>query len=412
MKKWLIILNVLLVSIVNLKATPQAPDYIIIGNDTLPISQLILGDYLCSLKQTTDSTNLFRFNFRDESGYDMVSTACFRGYQAVYSLENDSLFLKYIIPCHSLEELNADVINNSNEQLQRLFQEKVKNNKVFMDWYSSEFTIPKGIPIWWDYFFTIIYNKEELYTFREGILVDKHIVNNYQKVEGGISRTKKEMSKAIFDEIKKLDWKKLNNDFLCSGEYCIEIDYRGKVINVKKNNSDTELNEDSVYCQKAINNQLKNLQFDIILCHGRPFNDSFCIDIDYDSDTNQLEVWSDADYEDDVDDILRMKREMSQIVFNEIKKLNWKKLNNEFFCNDTYYLEFDSTGKVINVKKNNDGLELDEDDIYCLNVIKNQLKNFQFDITLYDGFPFNDILCIEVYYNRDTNKLENWSYID
>jgi len=296
MKKRLMVLFLLLTPMSILKASPQSPDYIIIGNDTLPIYQLILEDYLQSIKQPTDSTSLFGFSFYDDFRY--FSTGCVRGYQAVYSLENDSLFLKHIIPCHSLEEFNADVIDNSNKQMQRLFQEKVKNDKVFIDWYSSEFTIPKGKLIWWNYIFTVIYDKEELYTIRKGILVDKHIISNYQKVKGGISRDKKEMSKAIFDEIKKLDWKKLDDEFLCSDKYCIEIDYRGKVINVEKDYYG-ELDEYDIYCQKAINNQLKNLQFDIILCHGRPFNDSFCIEVYYDNNTNQLKKWS---YDDDDDD--------------------------------------------------------------------------------------------------------------
>ena len=294
MKKWLIILNLLLASIGNLKASPQAPDYLIIGKDTLPLYQLILEDYLRSIEQPADSSSLFGLNFRDNFGYG-ISTGCWRGYQAVYSLENDSLFLKYIIPFNSLRKLDVDDINNSNKQMQRVFQEKVKNNKVFIDWYSSEFTVPKGKRIWWDGIFIAIYDKEELYTVRKGILVDKYIINNYQKVKGGISRKKKEMSKAVFNEIKKLDWEKLDDEFSCDGTYCLEIDYRGKVINVEKDYN-TELDEDDIHCQNVIKNQLKNLQFDIILYHGRPFNDNFCIEVFYNSTTNKLENWS--KYED------------------------------------------------------------------------------------------------------------------
>jgi len=58
MRKRLIILFFLLVAIENLKASPQAPDYLIIGNDALPLYQLILEDYLHSVEQPTDSNNL------------------------------------------------------------------------------------------------------------------------------------------------------------------------------------------------------------------------------------------------------------------------------------------------------------------------------------------------------------------
>ncbi len=296
MRKTLTIIFLLLIPIANLKASPQSPDYLIIGNDTLPLYQLILEDYLHSLEQPTDSNNLFGFSFRNDFGYGTTSTNCWRGYQAVYSLENDSLFLKYIIPCNSLKKLDANDINNSNEQMQKVFQEKVKNKKVFIDWFSSEFTIPKGKPIWWDGIFTTIYDKEEIYYIRKGILVNKQIINNYQKVKGGISRKKQKMSKAVFNEIRKLNWKKLDDEFLCSDTYCLEIDSRGKVLNVEKNNHGVELDEDDIYCQNVIKNQLEKLQFDIILYHGRPFNDKFCIEVFYDDTTNKLENWS--KYED------------------------------------------------------------------------------------------------------------------
>lgn len=296
MRKTLTIIFLLLIPIANLKASPQSPDYLIIGNDTLPLYQLILEDYLHSLEQPTDSNNLFGFSFRNDFGYGTTSTNCWRGYQAVYSLENDSLFLKYIITCNSLKKLDANDINNSNEQMQKVFQEKVKNKKVFIDWFSSEFTIPKGKPIWWDGIFTTIYDKEEIYYIRKGILVNKQIINNYQKVKGGISRKKQKMSKAVFNEIRKLNWKKLDDEFLCSDTYCLEIDSRGKVLNVEKNNHGVELDEDDIYCQNVIKNQLEKLQFDIILYHGRPFNDKFCIEVFYDDTTNKLENWS--KYED------------------------------------------------------------------------------------------------------------------
>lgn len=44
MKKKLIIIFSILISILNLKASPQAPDYLIIGKDTLPLYNLILED--------------------------------------------------------------------------------------------------------------------------------------------------------------------------------------------------------------------------------------------------------------------------------------------------------------------------------------------------------------------------------
>lgn len=64
------------------------------------------------------------------------------------------------------------------------------------------------------------------------------------------------------------------------------------------------------------------------------------------------------------------------------------------------------------LKKNNQGVELDESDIYCQNIIKKQLQKLQFDIILYHRYPFNDKFCIEVFYDDTTKKLENWSKYD
>lgn len=87
MKKKLIIIFSILISILNLKASPQVPDYLIIGKDTLPLYNLILEDYLHSTEQSTDSISLFGFSFRSDFGYGVYSTNCWRGYQAIYSLE-------------------------------------------------------------------------------------------------------------------------------------------------------------------------------------------------------------------------------------------------------------------------------------------------------------------------------------
>lgn len=34
------------------------------------------------------------------------------------------------------------------------------------------------------------------------------------------------------------------------------------------------------------------MQFDIILYHGRPFNDTFCIEVFYNVTNNKLENWT------------------------------------------------------------------------------------------------------------------------
>ena len=155
MKKIVLLLTIVF-CFIKLKASPQAPDYLIIGKDTLPVCQLILEEYLDSVEEPAENNSLFGFNFREGA-----SPNCWRGYQAVYSLENDSLFLKYVLPCGSIKNFDSSDANSSNEQMKKIVTEKVKNDKVFMDWYSNELAIPKGKPVCWDGIFTTIYDKEK-----------------------------------------------------------------------------------------------------------------------------------------------------------------------------------------------------------------------------------------------------------
>jgi hypothetical protein len=74
-------------------ASPQMPDYIIFKGDTIATYNLILEQYL----QRNDTTEqLFGLSFRNSTD-GSFSFNCWRGYQAIYKIDNDSLFLVDII---------------------------------------------------------------------------------------------------------------------------------------------------------------------------------------------------------------------------------------------------------------------------------------------------------------------------
>ncbi|MDR1348672.1 MAG: hypothetical protein LBJ63_09685 [Prevotellaceae bacterium] len=291
--KHLIIEISFIVCCCSLYASPQVSDFLIIEKDTIPVYNLILENYLQQIEKP-DKGRLFGFSFRDGEN---MSFSCWRGYQAVYSLENDSLFLKYILPCHSLRNISTH-IDSSIEKIKNIFNDKVVNGKVFIDWFSNIIAFPRGKQIWWDGIFNSIYDREEIYIFEKGILSDKRNVKNYQKVKGGISRTNnKVISNAIFQKVKKLDWKKLDNlDIICDSEYFIVIDEKGKISNIEINTYGNPFDEDDLYCMDVMKKQLQNLQFDIIKWHGEPMKTEFRFEIFYDDKTNQLENW--AKYDD------------------------------------------------------------------------------------------------------------------
>lgn len=125
MKSYTIILFLL---ICNLKvfATAQVPDLMVIGKDTFLMHTNPLEIYLDSIGNR---------DFPDFVGGG--STACWRGYQAVWRVENDSMFLDKIQSCHRDED---DVDAN----LEKMFGDKFINGKVYAYWFTGLIVLPHG----------------------------------------------------------------------------------------------------------------------------------------------------------------------------------------------------------------------------------------------------------------------------
>ena len=83
-----IIAITLTLSISELFASPQMPDYIIFRKDTIATYNLILEQYLQS-QETTYTEHIFELTFREGS-----SLNCWRGYQAIYKIENERCKIK------------------------------------------------------------------------------------------------------------------------------------------------------------------------------------------------------------------------------------------------------------------------------------------------------------------------------
>jgi hypothetical protein len=93
--KYLIIIPAFFISI-RCISSPQMPDYIIYINDTIPVYNLILEKYFEAI-QEPDNGTLFGPSFRGDPG--IINPNCWRGYQAIYQISNDSIFLVHIISC-------------------------------------------------------------------------------------------------------------------------------------------------------------------------------------------------------------------------------------------------------------------------------------------------------------------------
>ncbi|NJK95123.1 MAG: hypothetical protein HC905_09600 [Bacteroidales bacterium] len=120
----------------SLNASPQLPDYLIYNGDTLPVYNLILEKYFENINQK-DQGDLFGLKFRDGASFN-----CWRGYQAIYTIENDSLFLSNIIYCgEKFNKKPIDIIE-SDKRINEIFKDKVKNRRVFIDWFSGNISLP------------------------------------------------------------------------------------------------------------------------------------------------------------------------------------------------------------------------------------------------------------------------------
>lgn len=275
-------------------ASPQIPDYIIYKKDTIPTYNLIVENHLQKLNPNEDK--LFGLSFRTTIEGLGTSLNCWRGYQAIYEVENDSLFVKHIISCFELKDNKKINIAASQERMNKIFGEKVKNGKVFVDWYSGIINFPLKIKnnkmLRWDGVFYRIFENENILAFSDGHLKKDEIVNNYEEVPNGIDRKDKtKLPDIIFKKLKKVKWK---GD--CSENFIFTINEKGKIskIAMRDYKTDKEIDEafdrnEYNYCINTMLEALKKLQFDIIKNKGIPISEDVYLEIWQDSETGKLE---------------------------------------------------------------------------------------------------------------------------
>ena len=272
-------------------ASPQMPDYIIYKKDTIATYNLILETYL-QKQETSDTDKLFGLSFRNGSSFN-----CWRGYQAIYKIENDSLYLVDIINCGELRNDKIDKIQ-SHEKMKSIFKEKFKNGKVFIDWFSGDINFPLTDTILrWDGVFYKIFEKEKVINISNGLISYIEDVKNYIDDPKRIDRRdKNKLSDILFKKLKKSNWKN-SNDFDCGTKYLVTIDKKGNVSKVSMLYTDEEIEEyyekeEYNFCIKKIYNILKSLKFDIIKDKGKPISEDIYIHI-WQKDNGKLENWTD-----------------------------------------------------------------------------------------------------------------------
>ena len=262
----------------DLKASPQAPDYLIIGKDTFAIYFLPIRN-LDSARR-----DIFLKNLQIDDHF--IAVNLWRGFQAFWQIEEDKLYL-----------VGLRGFKNSDSILRVSFPQEYSEGKVLANWFSSYLAISKGKMLKWDGTFSRTYFSEQIFEFKEGVLINSKIVNNYIDLKNGISRLKnKVITDTIYDQIRRLNWEKLS-DCDCDDKYWITIDEKGKIGDIELaylSNTKGEIEEDSVEhikCVKIFKRKLKGLQFDIITWNGKPYKERILFEVFFTVDA-KLENWT------------------------------------------------------------------------------------------------------------------------
>lgn len=274
--------------IIELQASPQVPDYLVVNGDTIAIYSLPLYDQ--SEEKVQKFYNVAR-RYEDSAEFP-IPTNLWRGYSLLWELLDNKLYLISVVGNKSSDDI-----------LQQCFSDNYSNGKVYADWYSGILIKPKGEILRWDGVFSRTYMKEDLLKFRNGELQTITETNNYIHLPNGITRINNEnpyegyprtITDTLFRELRKLDWKQLSevNDCECDAKYIIEINEKGKIDKIEYlswvEDSEAQKQKDDIMahqiCIDTFLKQLRNMQFDVIKWNGEPFKEQILIDLFYSTD--------------------------------------------------------------------------------------------------------------------------------
>lgn len=204
-------------------STGQVPDYLVVGNDTIAIFSNPLEQYFEKVGN------------REIIGLKGCgSTACWRGYKAIWKLQNDSLFLTAITSCHT-----GDWCTDTRDaDLDLMFGDDYKNNSVFASWVTGEIMAPKGELVQYIHMgYASVYEQEQIFTFKSGIKTKVKIKSNRKLAREARSLKKariiqESVPDTMYFYVKNnLDWDTLKTPYLdlCDDKYILTYNRRGKI---------------------------------------------------------------------------------------------------------------------------------------------------------------------------------------
>ena len=279
-------------------ASPQSPDLLIYNGDTIGIYILLLEQYFDQVKKKDDvEGKLFGLNFREGA-----SLNCWRGYQAIFRVEDNNLWLEQITSCNEYFYAKSIDTVTSKKRIAEIFGDKVVKGRVHVDWFSGNLTIPKleRKLLRWDGVFVKSFEEETLLEFDKGKVKNISEIKNYVDKPTRINRRHGDtLSNVIFREVQKMKWKNTDK-FDCSERYLIKIGKNGRVKEVIMSDYQTEeqINDywdtkrEYNYCIRTLMKGLKKLKFDIVKKLGQSIEEDIYIEIWF-NDDGTIENWTD-----------------------------------------------------------------------------------------------------------------------
>ena len=128
MKRKIVLISIIIYLFsTNAYSTEQTPDILIVGQDTF---YLFYTFPIEELELTIDSNP-----FTKKGEYEITISSCWRGYQAIWEIENNKLYLQGINSCHSDSTYDYSIvidffINNG-------YEPKIENGRIVADWFST-----------------------------------------------------------------------------------------------------------------------------------------------------------------------------------------------------------------------------------------------------------------------------------
>jgi len=256
----LLIVILLTVSLSETFATVQAPDIIIYKGDSL----LLYAAPLELLYKNELGRPKF---FGDKMG--CMTTACWRGYQAVWKIIDKELYLTGILSCCYHED-------NIKADLKKIFGDKCIDGKVKADWVTTTIFAPTG-----KYMFVLhnidemVYEGELEFQFINGKLIGTKTYDNSKSRLSIYSKDEKKLQEFIYSNI---NWSNLpkHEDQIKKVVLWFSANEKGIVDDVHVMRSC-----DSIFDKEAIR-VLKTIpEWDIFYRHGKLYRTLWTVSINF-----------------------------------------------------------------------------------------------------------------------------------